>query len=154
MGSGFQGGIRAFRGGKISLAKFVDEHREAVEYDLITKTGYELDDVGSVLSWGALNSFVKRLDPDSKTALELEPELAQWATVSKTNAILADIFDLLSVINANLASIGSGKKAKKPEKYPRPKKNKKDKIFTSAMPMNEMRKWIEERRRKHNGRND
>ena len=121
---------------------------------MLTQTGFELNDVGSVLSWNALNSFIKRLGADSNTAMEIEPELSMWSTTSKTNAILADIYDVLSAINSNLKAIGSGKAAKKPEKYPRPNKNKKEKLFTSSMPMNEMREWIEKRRRKRNGRND
>lgn len=133
-------------GGIISLARFVDEHREAVEYDLLTKTGYELGDVGSVLSWNALNSFIKNSDADSRLSMELEPDFAIWSTRSKTNAILADIFDLLAAINANIKALGSGKPAKKPEKYPRPKKNKKEKIFSSSMPASDLRKWFNERR--------
>ena len=138
----------------IGLAKFVEEHRGAIEYDLLRKTGHELDDVGSTLSWGALCSFVTNLEADSATAREIEPELSGWATAAKTNAILADIFDVLAAINANLKALGSGTRAKTPEKYPRPQKKKKDKIFTSSLPMAEMREWIEERRRRRNARND
>lgn len=137
----------------IGLAKFVEEHRGAIEYDLLRKTGHELNDIGSTLSWGALSSFVTNLEADSATAREMEPELAGWASVAKTNAILADIFDLLAAINANLKTLGSGTRAKTPEKYPRPQKKKKDKIFTSSLPMAEMREWIEERRRR-NARHD
>lgn len=133
----------------ISLAKFVDEHHGAIEYDLLTKTGHELNDLGSALTWGAFSSFVSNLEADSATARELEPELAAWSSVAKTNAILADIFDVLAVINANLKALGSGSRAKTPEKYPRPQRKKKEKIFGSSLPMAEMRAWIEERRRKH-----
>ena len=90
----------------IGLAKFVEEHRGAIEYDLLRKTGHELDDVGSTLSWGALCSFVTNLEADSATAREIEPELSGWATAAKTNAILADIFDVLAAINANLKALG------------------------------------------------
>lgn len=138
----------------ISLAKFVEEHHGAIEYDLLRKTGHELNDVGGALSWGALSSFVSNLEADSATAREIEPELSGWSSIAKTNAILADIFDVLSAINSNLKAIGSGSRAKTPERYPRPKKkNDKNKIFTSSMPMAEMRAWIEERRRRH-ARND
>ena len=138
----------------IGLAKFVEEHRGAIEYDLLRKTGHELNDIGSTLTWGALSSFISNLEADSATAREIEPELSGWATTAKTNAILADIFDVLAAINANLKALGSGSRANAPEKYPRPQKKKKDKIFISSMPMAEMRAWIEERRRRRNARND
>ena len=139
----------------IGLAKFVEEHHGAVEYDLLRKTGHEMNDIGDTLSWGALSSFVSNLEADSATAREIEPELSGWSSVAKTNAILADIFDVLSAINANLKALGSGKRAKNPEKYPRPKKkNEKSKIFTSSMPMAEMRAWIEERRQRRHAGND
>lgn len=139
----------------IGLAKFVEEHHGAVEYDLLSETGYELNDIGSTLSWGALSSFISNLEGNSATAREIEPELSGWSSVAKTNAILADIFDVLSAINANLKALGSGSRAKSPEKYPRPKKkNEKNKIFKSSMPMAEMRAWIEERRRRRHAGND
>jgi hypothetical protein len=136
----------------IGLAKFVEEHHGAIEYDLLKKTGHEINDIGDTLSWGALSSFVSNMEADSATVREIEPELSGWSSVAKTNAILADIFDVLSAINSNLKAIGSGTRAKSPEKYPRPKKKtEKNKIFKSSMPMAEMRAWIEERRRRHAG---
>lgn len=131
----------------ISLAAFVEEHHKAVNYDLLTKTGYELADVGGALSWDALHSFISCLGTDSATMREVDPEVSPWATTAKTNALLADMFDNLSVISANLRAIGSGKRAERPEKYPRPKKNKNDKIFKSSATPDEMRAFIEEGRR-------
>lgn len=149
MGRSLKGSVRPEAGGIIGLAKFVEEHHGAIEYDLLRKTGHELNDLGSTLSWGALSSFVSNLEADSATVREIEPELSGWSSVAKTNAILADIFDMLSAINSNLVAIGSGSRAKSPEKYPRPQKKNKEKIFTSSLPMAEMRAWIEERRRRH-----
>lgn len=131
--------------------EFVEDHREAIESDLLRETGYELNDVGRRLSWDALDSFVKNLRPDSATARELEPELSVWATQAKTNAILADIYDLLSGINANIIAMGSGKRAKQPKRYPRP--GQKDKNVrqigggNSAMPVNQLKAWLEEKRK-------
>lgn len=133
----------------IGLAKFVEGHRRAVEYDLLRKTGHELSDVGDTLSWGALSSFVNNLEADSATSHEIEPETSAWATVAKTNAILADIYDILSAINANLIAVGRGERARIPDKYPRPENGKdKKKIFSSVMPADEMRAWFEGMRRK------
>lgn len=85
---------------------------------------------------------------------DLHPDVAQWSTTLKTNVILADIFDCLAQINANLIAIGSRKKAKKVKQYPRP--GKKDKNIKkignkeSAVSVNKFNLWLE-RMRKKNG---
>jgi len=125
----------------ISLASYVKEHSEAIEYDLLTKTGHELSEVGRGLSWSALDSFVKNTPPDGALMRELRPELYQWSTPAKTNALLADIYDMLAVINANLCAKGSGKRAKRPKPCPRPKGNTARKVGT-AMPISDLHKKI------------
>lgn len=127
------------------------EHREAVEHDLLSQTGFQLDDVGRGLSWAALSSFISSIGPDTATAAELWPDVSEWATRVKTNAILADIYDVLSLINANLVAMGSHKPAKTPDKYPRPNdKNENTKHFGSdALPVEELHAWIEEKRREY-----
>ena len=79
---------------------------------------------------------------------DLHPEFAEWTTRAKTNAILADIFDILANINANLIAVGSGRPAKKPKPYPRPKaKNENEKhIGRGALPPDELRAWFERKR--------
>ena len=149
MDQGLESPGRKIRGGIISLAKSVMEYREAIEYDLLVETGHELRDVGRVLSWDALSAFLKNIDADSATAREINPELSQWSSIAKTNAILADIFDILSIINANLMAIGSGKRAKKPKPYPRPKQKDNDNkqhFGRGALPPDELRKWFEKKR--------
>ena len=79
--------------------------------------------MGCSLSWSALHSFISNLGPDSNVAKEIEPELHEWTTTFKTNKILADIYDMLAMINANLVALGSKKQVKKPKLYPRLKNN-------------------------------
>lgn len=110
-------------------------------------TGHSLDDVGSSLSWEALGSFLHKLEPTSETARELDPELASWAGQVKTNAILADIYDMLALINANLCAIGTGNKAKKPKGYPRPKAAEKKQIGKNAIPLNDLKAWFDQKRK-------
>ena len=144
---------RSELGGIISLAQFAEAHREALDYDLITRTHYTIDDAGGALSWGSLASFVKNLRGDSALARDLG-KATGWEDTLKTNAILADIFDLLQVINANLVAIGNhGKTRKTIKPYPRPGKDddKERRIGKGALPLSDMRKWIEDRRRKNNG---
>lgn len=144
-------------GGIVSLAAFVTEHSGAIEYDLLTKTGHELQDVGRSLSWGALASFVMNVSGDSALSEEMNADYHIWATATKTNGILADIYDMLAQINANLVAIGERKPSKLPKAYPRPgveEKQENVKHFgKGALPKGEFRKWLEKKRKERNARN-
>ncbi len=66
----------------------------------------------------------------------MHPEEAAWATTVKTNSILADIYDILSLINSNLTAIGSGKRARQAKPYPRPgSKNEEDNHIGTPVPI-------------------
>ena len=72
----------------------------------------------------------------------------------KTNYILADIYDMLALINANLVAYFSRKPAQHPKKYPKPgkKKNKAENeshFGSGAMPPDELERWMEEKRESH-----
>lgn len=133
----------------ISLAEFIEEHREAVEHDLLIDTGHELDDVGRSLSWGALKSFLSSSKPGSALGNELKPEMTEWSTALKTNAILADIFDQLSVLNTKLSVLVTHKRGHRPEPYPRPwlEDRKRRRYGKGALPITEMREWIKIKQR-------
>ena len=136
-------------GGILSLAEFAADHHKALEFDLM-RCGYELKDVGRSISWGALHSFINNVGLDSALGMELNPELHQWSSTLTTNKILADIYDMMAQINANLVAIGSRKPAKKPKTYPRPGgKNNGDKYGSGAVPVPEMRKMFAMKRKKH-----
>lgn len=130
------------------------EHYEAIEYDLITRTAYTLDDVGGRLSWSALSSFIKNLDTGSALAKDLD-KTTGWENTLQANIILADIYDLLQVTNSLLITMATqGKKRKKITPYPRPGKDRNTrKLGKGAMPLNALSKWMEEmrngKRRKH-----
>ena len=120
----------------------------------MTMTGYQLKDIGTTLSGGAVNSFLQNERVDSALMQELHPDFAGWGSTFKTNTILADIFDMLANINANLVALGSRKAAKQPKPYPRPvKKHPEDErhFGRGALPPDELRKWFEEKRAKHAG---
>ena len=93
-----------------------------------------------------------RLDVDSETARELDPDLSAWAGTVKTNAILADIFDMLAMINANLCAMVTGKRAKKPKSYDRPGDNKKQRIGKNALPPDELVAFFKRKRQEHERR--
>lgn len=145
-------------GGIVGLAAFVVEHDGAIEYDLLTKTGHELKDIGRSLSWDALASFVIYDGNDSALARELDEEYTLWATALKSNGILADIFDMLAQINANLVALGEHKASKQVAPYPRPgMEEKRDNVKhfgRGALPRGEFRKWLEKKREEYHERND
>lgn len=134
----------------------MDEHRESLGFDLLNIAGKQIDDIGDSLSWRSLYSFIYKLDYKSELVKEVNPdakELSYWGDALKTNLILADIYDMLAMINANLVAVGSRKASKKPKRYPRPKalerKNEEKRhIGKDALPVNELEKWFEERRNK------
>ena len=81
---------------------------------------------------------------------QLNPDATTWSSTLKTNAILADIYDLLASINANLIAHATGRPGKRPKPYPRPNKGKdpeNERHFgRDALPPDELRKWFENKR--------
>ena len=137
----------------IGLAEFISEHREAVERDLLG-TGYSLNDVGASLSWDALKSFLTYVKPDSAIYRELHPELSEWSTTLRTNVILADIYDQLSITNALIRTILSRKKSKQPDPYKRPwvKNDRTQRIGKKPLgSVKEMKEWIRQRQVRKDG---
>lgn len=109
-------------------------------------TGHDLEDIGRTLSWSALGSFLKHVEINGEIARELNPDLSRWAGTFKTNAILADIYDMLAMINANLVAMGSGKRAVRPKPYTRPGDKDKQVIGKNALPPDQLREWFAKKR--------
>lgn len=85
---------------------------------------------------------------------QLNPDVATWSSTLKTNIILADIYDVLTCVNANLMAHATGKAAKNPKPYPRPRKEDpgNERHFGSgALPPDELREWFEEKRAENAG---
>ena len=70
----------------------------------------------------------------------------------KTNALLADIYDMLAMINANICAMGTGKKATKPKKYPRPNDSEKKTIGKKGLPPVELRACFDKKRKERQKR--
>lgn len=122
-----------------------------MERDLLVQTGHTLDDVGSVLSWNALGAFLHRVEPDGAIANEIEPDIAAFSSRFRTNAILADIYDILSQINANLVAGFSRKRTQKPRRYPRPGDNDKRRIGKDSLTVNELDSWFAKKKQQRGG---
>lgn len=123
----------------------MEEHDQALSYDLLTRTNYQLNDIGEALSWASLYAFIKNLDGKSALAKDLG-HATDWETTLKTNTILADIFDMLQVIHADLVAWASkGKRKANNKPYPRPGKDENKntrKLGSGAMPINQLREWF------------
>lgn len=101
----------------------------------MTRTGRTL---GEYLDMGAagvvaLISFINYLPPDAALRQSLNPadEYAEWYSTKKTNAILADIFDLY--VHAH------SKKGATVKPYPRPVGKKS--VGKGAIPISEFWSW-------------
>ena len=116
------------------------------------QTGHTLDDVGGALSWSALGAFLHQVEPDGAIAHELEPDIAAFSSRFKTNAILADIYDILAQINANLVAGFSRKRSQKPRRYPRPGDNDKRHIGkNNSMTVSELDSWFAKKKQQRGG---
>lgn len=124
----------------MGLVDLCEKHTDALNYDLFTKTGYTIDDIGDKIGWGAFYSFVKNLNESSALSRDLNQEVYTWGTTLKTNVILADIFDMLSAIHYTLASMGG--KPKKPKPYPRPGQKDKSVEHFGKDGVKDIRSWI------------
>lgn len=113
----------------------IQEHDRAIEYDLMTRTGRTLSEYMDMGAGGklALLSFIENLPPDSALNREMNPkdEWGPWLSTLKTNAILADIFDVYVAAHT--------RKGHQPVTYPRPKQNQS--IGKDAIPVSEFWDW-------------
>lgn len=117
---------------------------------MITSAGYEIDDIGGSLTWGAFGAFIKKLSPDTATYREVHPEIEDWGTRLRTNIILADVYDMLNQINANICAGFSRKKPKKVTPYKRPWVKPGKKLGgKGAMPKNKLHEWMEKKRKEY-----
>lgn len=89
-------------GGILWLARLTSEHADALDYDLMTRTRFTLDDLGGALSWRALLHFVSRMGPGFETWADMhpgEPDSTRWDG-RPDPWILADIRDILATVFA------------------------------------------------------
>lgn len=94
-------------------------------------------------------NFVTHLDDKSALAKQVSPEATEWGSITKTNFILADIFDVLTAINYNLRMMCGSHNTQRPKPYPRPgKKDNMQKFGKGAIPVADIRNWVKSYRKK------
>jgi hypothetical protein len=105
--------VAGHRGGILSLLELIDEHGEALQYDLIERQ-LRLQDLGLPhFTWFDLKVLVRFLPPSSALYRELQPEAEAWGL---TEQLLASATDALNLANWQR---GGGKGARpKPIKRP------------------------------------
>lgn len=97
------------RGGILSLAALIDEHRGAFEYDWRSRFNLPLEDVPEFMSWGeAWRLFqIVALEPSSQVAATL----AGWKhPAERADLVMRDLYDLQH----------ASKSKRKPKLYARP----------------------------------
>ena len=84
------------------------DHGGALDYDLMTRTAYTLEDVGGRLRMRSLSHFLQYLPPDSATMRELNPEDAEkvaWSMGRVDSQILAAIVDEVRALRDDVANL-------------------------------------------------
>ena len=100
----------------IGLLDFIEEHREAVAYDLIA-LGYRLRDFPSpALTYGDLMVVVKQSPRESAIARSVDPDASQWGVGEHLLAGAADSLAWLVWAKSEDAE----KRRNRPKPIPRP----------------------------------
>lgn len=132
--------------------RIIQKHESALDYDLQTRTGRTL---GEYLDLGpagrvALVHYLRHASPDTALAQEAGGmDAAEWSSVLKTNAILADLFDKLNEYEHNYIAANSRHKPKRPKPYPRPwVKGEAQKFGKDPVPIKEFWGWWKSKEQK------
>ena len=121
-------------------------HGGAIEYDLMTRAGFTLDDVPGRVPWRALAAFVGNLDASSAYVREVDPENARWLGTERIQSMLADLIDAVSVLDWHFCTANTEKgkqKPRKPRPYPRPwaRDDGRQRIGSGAIPIRDFDEW-------------
>ena len=113
-------------GGRFGLLGVVRYHRGAVEYDLRSRFGLSLADVGARVTITEASRLVTLLasDPSSQVGAAL---MGLDYPVSREQIVLMDLYDLTAQVN-------SDPKKPKPKPYPRPLKSTDTRVAKPDVP--------------------
>lgn len=121
----------------LSLLLTIDEHREAIEFDLIA-LGLRLRDVGTdALTWGDVYVIVRQSPRSSALFRAMNPDAHEWTLPA---LLLAEVADAVRVGNWQR---GSAKRAEYPKPIPRPGVTPEEQTYgKGAIPIDEMAEWL------------
>ncbi|MFC9768482.1 DUF5361 domain-containing protein [Rhodococcus jostii] len=123
-----------------ALLALMDEHREAIESDLLDR-GLRLSRLGTPdLLWSELKSVVKRAlgDPYSALFRSVDPDSAGWG---KRELLLAELIDTARWLKWAKTPDGQ-RNLRHPKPIPRPGVEKPEVLGTDAVPIDEMDTWL------------
>lgn len=130
------GGVRHERGGILAVLTLIDEHREPIEFDLIS-LGLRLRDCPSPgFNWRDLWVICRRLGRSSELYKAMNPDDdTSWSVTDYLLALVADntAFRLWQA---------AGGKGRKPKPIPRPGDTKK--YSGDSLPVSDMAEWLGE----------
>lgn len=138
------------------------KHGGALEYDLLTKAGRTLDDLGGALSWRALRHFVQHLDHTSALWRERHKDKAEWFPWLDGTVLPALVADLIDCTNlgrweyAVSCTTKGHNKPRKPKPVPTPwrKVGKGERrIGKDPIPISQFEDWWESAGRRAKQRN-
>lgn len=137
------GALRHRSGGILSLLTLLDEHQEAVEYDLIS-LGLRLRDLGDTFTWHDLKIVVGGLPQDSAVSRSILGPDYIWDNLSQ---LLATAVDELRVANWMQTEDATKKfPANRPEPIPRPGLKKAKPRKREAVSIEEMAARLRDRK--------
>lgn len=126
-------------GGILGLFGFLDDHQEAIEYDLIALDLRLRDFPSDRADWGDLLAIVRQSARTSALGRSVDPEGHEWDVNSYLLAITADAL--------RAANWQRGKRGPRPKPIPRPgDKSKARKFGTKPMTIAQMDEWLASKR--------
>lgn len=126
----------------IGLAVLIRQHGEALDYDLMTRLGGRVSQVGKTIPWDALSVFVRWLPPDAALYRSMHPK--EWQFRQQQPYLMADLYDLVSILRAEYeAAHTKGGKVTPPPPYPRPgvEDPNRKKIGSDPIPVSKFEEW-------------
>lgn len=105
------------------LANVLAEHGGALDYDLMTRTPYCIDDLGGRLQARSLSHFLQHLPPESETKRALFPEDAEkadWLSGRVATQLLAVLVDELRGMEWVYSKVNSKGSVRRPAPFPTP----------------------------------
>lgn len=109
----------------------------------MTRAGATLDDLGARIPWRAFAHFVAHLDAGSAFVREVAPEAAPWLGTERIQSMLADLIDLVGILDWHIVSANSKRKPRRPKPYPRPWKRDEGKtvVGRDPIPIKDFDEW-------------
>lgn len=122
-----------------SLLALLDEHQEAVEYELIA-LGLRLHWLGADLTWRDLLVVVRQSPPGNAIARSIDPQGAAWGVAEH---LQRHTIDLLAAANW-MASEDGSKGRNRPKPYPGPGVVDPDEAVygSGAVPLDELDEFL------------